>query len=89
MSMCPEGCEIHVTLGRVATEALAAYTSSHIGGVMPLAMDGRILTSPTIQGAITGGDLVISFASQGGSISAAALAAILESGPLPTGWTVE
>jgi hypothetical protein len=85
----PPGPGVEVTFGPTAMEALAAYTSSHVGKPMPLAMDGTILTSPTIQGAITGGDLVISFASQGGSMSAAALAAILESGPLPTGWTVE
>jgi preprotein translocase subunit SecD len=56
---------------------------------MPLAMDGKILISPTIGGAISSGDLFISMGSADDSISAAALAAILKSGPLPEGWTTE
>jgi hypothetical protein len=80
----PPGVE--VTFGPVASRALATYTESHIGRPMPLAMDDQILISPTIQGAISSGDLFISMVPDG-PISPAALAAILKSGPLPTGWT--
>ena len=80
----PPGVEI--TFGRAASEALATYTESHIGRPMPLAMDGKILVSPIIQGAISSGDLFISMVPDG-PISPAALAAILKSGPLPEGWT--
>jgi hypothetical protein len=80
----PPGVE--VTFGPVAAEALATYTASHVNRPMPLAMDGKILISPTIQGAISSGDLFISMVPDG-PISPAALAAILKSGPLPKGWT--
>lgn len=81
----PQGVE--VTFGSAASEALATYTASHLNRPMPLAMDGKILISPTIQGAISSGDLFISMGPPDGPISPAALAAILESGPLPQGWT--
>jgi hypothetical protein len=80
----PPGVE--VTFKPVASDALATYTASHLNRPMPLAMDGKILISPTIQGAISSGDLFISMVPDG-PISPAALAAILESGPLPQGWT--
>lgn len=81
------GVEIH--FGSVASHALEIYTSSHVGRPMPLAMDGRILISPTIQSPIPSGELLITIPAKAAPISPAALAAILESGPLPTGWTVD
>jgi hypothetical protein len=83
----PSGVEIH--FGSVASHALEIYTSSHVGRPMPLAMDGRILISPMIQSPIPAGELLITVPAADAPISPAALAAILESGPLPTGWTVD
>lgn len=81
----PEG--VVVSLGSLAADAIATYTSAHIGEpAMPLAMDGVILLSPTIQGAITGGDVLITLA-EDAPISAEALSAIMASGPLPAAWT--
>jgi len=81
----PEG--VVVSLGPVAWEAIAAYTSAHVGEpALPLAMDGTVLTSPTIHAPITGGDIIIT-AGIDGPISTQALAAILSSGPLPAAWT--
>lgn len=77
---------VDIQLAPVAAEAFAAYTEAHIGKPMPLAMDGRILVSPTIQSPISGGEVGITFGSNDEGLSAAALAAILQSGPLPPGW---
>jgi SecDF, P1 head subdomain len=83
------GVEIH--LDALATQALATYTASHINQPGPVALDGKILTAPIIQQAITGGDMIISgfpSVSEPGVLSAAALTAILQSGPVPSGWTM-
>jgi SecDF, P1 head subdomain len=86
----PPVSEVELTLGPVAMQALATYTSSHVGKPLPLALDGRILTAPVIESPITAGDLIITSPSvpDAGGLSAAALAAILKSGPVPDGWTV-
>jgi SecDF, P1 head subdomain len=86
----PQVPEVELTFGPVATEALAAYTSSHVGQALPLALDGRILTAPIIQSPLTAGDIIITAPSapEPGELSAAALAAILKSGPVPSGWTM-
>jgi hypothetical protein len=51
---------------------------------MPVALDGRILTAPLIQGPIDGGSVLLQLLPDG-PIEPAALAAILDSGPLPEG----
>ncbi len=85
----PEVPEVELTFGPVATEALATYTTSHVGQPLPLALDGRILTAPIIQSPLTGGDVIITTPSvPDAGLSAAALAAILKSGPVPSGWTL-
>jgi len=86
----PETPAVEIHLDASATQALATYTASHITQPGALALDGKVLATPTIQSAITDGDLIISAPSvqEPGSLSAAALAAILKSGPVPTGWTM-
>ncbi len=85
----PQVPEVELTFGPVATEALATYTTSHIGQPLPLALDGRILTAPIILSPLTGGDVIITTPSvPDAGLSAAALAAILKSGPVPSGWTL-
>lgn len=85
----PQVPEVELTFGPVATEALATYTSSHVGQPLPLALDGRILTAPIIQSPLTGGDVIITTPSvPDAGLSAAALAAILKSGPVPSDWTM-
>jgi hypothetical protein len=85
----PQVPEVELTFGPVATEALATYTSSHVGRPLPLALDGRILTAPIITSPLTGGDVIITTPSvPDPGLSAAALAAILKSGPVPSGWTM-
>lgn len=81
--------ELH--LDALATQALATYTATHISQPGPIALDGKVVASPIVQSAITDGDLMITFATgsaEPGTLSAAAMAAILQSGPLPEGWTV-
>ncbi len=87
----PQQPAVELTFGPVGAEALATYTAAHLGQSLPLALDGRILTAPTIQGPLTGGEVFITFPSipNPGELSAAALAAILESGPVPSGWTMQ
>ncbi len=82
------GYEVEIQLSPAAASVLADYTAGHVGEPMPIAMDGTILIAPTIQGAITGGDLVITFgtSAEASPISPTALYAILKSGPLPPGW---
>jgi hypothetical protein len=86
----PQVPEVELTFGPVGTEALATYTGSHIGQPLPLALDGKILTAPIIQSPITEGDIIITAPSvpDASGLSAAALAAILKSGPVPSGWTM-
>lgn len=85
----PAGVE--VTFGPAATQALSTYTTMHVNEPMPLALDGKIVAVPIIMSPITEGDLLITPAGSGsepGSLSAAALGAILRSGPLPSGWSL-
>jgi hypothetical protein len=85
----PAGVE--VTFGPAATQALSTYTTMHVNEPMPLALDGKIVAVPIILSPSTQGDLIITPAGSGsepGSLSAAALGAILKSGPLPSGWSL-
>ncbi len=86
----PQAPAIEIHLDAMAAQAWATYTASHIGQPGPVALDDKILMTPTIQASISGGDLIIAAPSlqEPGSLSAAALAAILQSGPVPSGWTM-
>ena len=83
-----EAVEMH--LDALATQALATYTLSHINQPGPIALDGEVIATPIVQSAITDGDLIMTFGAlaEPGTISAAAMVAILQSGPVPTGWTM-
>lgn len=81
---------IDITFGAVGREAIATYTTAHIGGTLPLVLDGIVLTAPIIQSPIIDGVIRLTGPDPGvdpTSIPLAALAAILASGPLPAGWT--
>lgn len=69
------------------TARLSSYTSAHIGGHMAIVLDGKVVTDPTIQGAITGGSGVINNI---GSIDAAnAIAIQLKYGALPIAFHID
>jgi hypothetical protein len=85
----PAGVE--VTLSPAATQALSTYTTMHVNEPLPLALDGQLVAVPIIMSPITAGDLFITTGGSGsepGSLSAAALGAILKSGPLPPAWSL-
>jgi hypothetical protein len=73
---------VEITLTPAATTVFAATTSAHIGDYLPIALDGRVFSAPVIMDAIPNGDVQIQLASDQ-QLSAASLAAILQSGPLP------
>jgi preprotein translocase subunit SecD len=75
---------VRIGLAREAATAIQAFTAAHVGSYMPVALDGRILTAPLIQGPIDGGSVLLQLLPDG-PIEPAALAAILDSGPLPEG----
>ena len=76
---------IDIRLAPEATSALAAYTASHVGQPLPIALDGVVLTSPIIQSPISDGHLILT-GPQEEDVPVVALAAILASGPLPAAW---
>ena len=79
-----------IKLSAVGAEALATYTTRHIGEVLALLLDGAVLAAPFIQSPITGGDLLISFpTAEPPPIPLAAIAAIMASGPLPDAWIAQ
>lgn len=81
---------IDIKFGAIGREAIATYTTQHVGGSLPLVLDGIVLTAPTIQSPITDGVIRLTGpfpAVDPTSIPFAALAAIIASGPLPAGWT--
>ena len=73
---------LELTLTGSAAAALADATSAHIGEYLPIALDGVAIVAPVIQAEIPGGQILISFSSDD-TTTAARLAAILQSGPLP------
>ena len=78
---------IEIRLAPQASKALAAYTSKHVGDTLPVVLDGVVLTAPTIQSPITDGHLLLGGPQDDADTTPlAALAAILDSGPLPAGW---
>jgi SecDF, P1 head subdomain len=85
-NQAPPALVVQLQLDATAASALADYTSAHIGGQDVLALDGKVLAAPIIESQITSGDVAISWAPASASLSAAALVAILQSGPLPAGW---
>ncbi len=77
---------IDFTLGPVGREAIATYTTQHIGSALPFVLDGFVLTAPIINGAITGGVMRVTGPQDEFPIPLAAMAAMMASGPLPAEW---
>lgn len=48
-----------LTLTEEAADSFADYTSNHIGENLPIIYDGSVISNPTIQSAITGGEATI------------------------------
>lgn len=48
-----------LTLTDEAKESFAEYTSAHIGDNLPIIYDGTVISNPTVQSAITGGEATI------------------------------
>ncbi len=48
-----------LTLTDEAKESFAEYTAEHIGDSLPIIYDGTVISSPTVQSAITGGEATI------------------------------
>jgi preprotein translocase subunit SecD len=72
---------VNFSLKDTAKSLFADYTTNHIGEFFAIVLDGKIVSAPYIQGAITGGQGTISgsFTAQ----SAKELATILQYGALP------
>ncbi len=77
-------------LSSAGAEALATYTTQHVGEFLVLALDGAVLAAPIVSSPITGGDLLITFpTAEPPPIPLAAIAAMMGSGPLPDAWTAQ
>ena len=76
---------VDITLSAVASEAVATYTKEHVGGQLPLVLDGFVLTAPIINSPITDGVIRLT-APDPAPIPLEALAAMITSGPLPAAW---
>ncbi len=77
---------VDLSLDDAGASRLATYTASHISTyvaiaiAIAIAIDGRVVTDPIIEGAVTGGQIQIPTTS---SAAAAGLVATLRHGPLP------
>jgi preprotein translocase subunit SecD len=79
-----------IKLSPVGSEAIGTFTTQHVGGYLPLILDGRVLAAPIINSPITAGDLRIVFVTtEPPEIPLASLAAMMTSGPLPDAWTAQ
>ncbi len=78
--------EVQFTLQGNGPEIFSDFTSSHIGQYMPIVLDKKVITSPVIQGAITGGSGVINNISLA---DAQKLAIQLKYGALPVSLTLQ
>jgi hypothetical protein len=76
---------VDFTLTPAAAALFASYTASHIAEYFAVVLDGRVITAPTINEAIPGGQVQISQSGIGGYPLADAqdLVAIIGSGALP------
>jgi preprotein translocase subunit SecD len=79
-----------IKLSSAGSQAIADYTTQHVGEFMVLALDGRVLAAPIVSSPITGGDLRITFpTAEPPEIPLAAIAAMMTSGPLPEAWSTQ
>jgi hypothetical protein len=79
------GTDLELFLDPAADAALASWTRSHTGERLALVLDGRVLGGLPIDGPIAGDRLRIPIDAAAG-LDAAAVAALLASGPLPGDW---
>ena len=71
-----------------ASSTWCDYTTSHVGQPGPIALDGQIITTPTIQSAICGGETIITVgAGQGAEDERTSLYNTLRYGALPVALT--
>lgn len=81
---------VDIALTPAATLQFADYTAAHISEYFAIVVDGRVLTAPVIHSEVPSGEVQISQGSTLGGYpadEAAALVAILVSGPLPVAIT--
>jgi preprotein translocase subunit SecD len=72
---------VSITLNSTGKTKLAEYTQAHIGAYLVIARDDRVISSPQVNAAITGGQAVIE--SNFDQASARILAAQINSGAMP------
>jgi len=76
---------VDFTLGQVGREAIATYTTQHIGSTLPFVLDGFVLTAPIINGPIADGVIRLT-GPDPSPVPLAAIVAMIASGPLPAAW---
>ncbi len=72
---------LQFSLQTQAARRLAAYTTTHVGDHLPMALDGRVIADPLVMDTIAHGQ--IQLAGLPSADQARELAAVLRSGPLP------
>ena len=75
-----------VTISQAAQDTVETFTAAHLGGVMALVLDGRVLIAPRIQGALRDSFVLSGAFSQEEMVR---LAALVKSGPLPVALVVK
>ncbi len=75
------GWEVQFNLNKGGSKAFGDYTTANVGKQLAIVLDGAVQSAPTIQGAITGGQGVIT--GQFTEAAAKNLAVVLNSGALP------
>ena len=68
------------------TEALAAWSTAHVGERLIVTLDGRVLSAPLITVPITVGNFALPMAPGKAILPLKVIAAIIAGGPLPAGW---
>jgi preprotein translocase subunit SecD len=80
------GPMLSIQLASEGSRLFAAYSPAHVGEFFALLLDGRVVTAPLIQVAITDGAFNVTLPADSLPMPVDALAAILASGPLPDSW---
>lgn len=79
--------QLLIGLSNVGSAALANWSRVHVNEPMALVVDGVVIAIPTMNEPITTGQVAIAFGSVNPPpIPVAAIAAMIESGPLPPEW---
>jgi preprotein translocase subunit SecD len=80
------GPELSIKLASEGARLFAAYSSAHVGEFFALLLDGRVVTAPLVQAAITDGSFNVTLVADALPMPVDALVAILASGQLPDSW---